>query len=110
MKELVPKASHLRIGDGLYDKGNWLRDPQIGISGLGLFKVGFSQRNSPAPMNSIWELDVGKFTVRGVFMDMDLLTQIANNYDPNTRTIINVNGRSLIEINDDEFRRVFQAQ
>lgn len=26
MKELVPKAPRLRIGDGLYDKGNWLRD------------------------------------------------------------------------------------
>lgn len=42
MKELVPKASCLRIGDELYNKGNWLRDPQIGISSLGLFKVGFS--------------------------------------------------------------------
>lgn len=26
-KELVPKNPHLRIGDSLYDKGNWLRDP-----------------------------------------------------------------------------------
>lgn len=26
-KELVPKKPRLRIGDGLYDKGNWLRDP-----------------------------------------------------------------------------------
>lgn len=37
IKELVPKAPHLRIGDSLYDKGRWLRDSQIGISGLGLF-------------------------------------------------------------------------
>lgn len=53
IKELVPKAPRLRIGDGFYDKGNWLRDPQIGISGLGLFKVGFGQRHSLGPMNSI---------------------------------------------------------
>lgn len=26
VKELVPKAPRLRI-EGLYDKGNWLRDP-----------------------------------------------------------------------------------
>lgn len=55
IKELVPKHPRLKIGDGLYDKGNWLRDPEIGMSGLGLFKVGFGQRNSPAPMNGIWE-------------------------------------------------------
>lgn len=59
-------------------------------------------------MNSIWELDVGKLIVPRVFMDMDLLTQTANNYDPNTQTIKNVNGGSLIEINDDEFRNVFR--
>lgn len=26
MKELVSKAPRLRIGDGLYDKGKWLRE------------------------------------------------------------------------------------
>lgn len=26
-KELVPKSSLLQIGDGLFDKGHWLRDP-----------------------------------------------------------------------------------
>lgn len=34
-KELVPRAPRLKIGEGLYDKGNWLRDPQVGLSGLG---------------------------------------------------------------------------
>lgn len=52
-KELVPKNPCLKIGDGLYDKGNWLRDPEIGLLGLGLFKVSFGQRNSPNPLNSI---------------------------------------------------------
>lgn len=27
IKDLVPRAPHLKIGEGLYDKGNWLRDP-----------------------------------------------------------------------------------
>lgn len=108
MKELVPKAPQLRIGDDLYDKGNWLRDSHIGLSGPGLFKVGFGQINSFAPMNSIWELDVGKLIVPGVFMDVDLLTQIANNYDPVAKCVRNVNGGSLIEINDDELRKVFK--
>lgn len=52
-KELVPKKPHLKIGDGLYDKGNWLRDLEIGMLGLSLFKVGFGQRHAPAPLNSI---------------------------------------------------------
>lgn len=66
IKELVPKAPHLRIGDGLYDKGRWLRDSHIEILGLGLFNVGFSQRHASAPMNSIWELDVGNLVAPGV--------------------------------------------
>lgn len=40
-------------------------------------------------------------------MDINLLTQIAKNYDPITKTVRNVNGRPLIEINDDKFRKVF---
>lgn len=47
------------------------------MAGLGLFRVGFGQRKSPALINSIWELDVGKLVVPRVFMDVDLLTQIA---------------------------------
>lgn len=106
--ELVRKNPHLRIRDGLYDKGNWLRDPQIGMSGLGLFKVGFGQRHSLAPLNSIWELDVGKLIVPSVFMDKDLLTLIAQNYDPIARCIRNVKGSALIEIKDDEFKSVYK--
>lgn len=49
VKELVPRAPCLKIGEGLYDKGNWLRDPQVRLSRLGLFKVGFGMRNSLAP-------------------------------------------------------------
>lgn len=106
-KELVPRAPRLKIGEGLYDKGNWLRDPQVGLSGLGLFKVGFGMRNSPAPQNSIWELDVGKLVVLVVFMDTDLLTQMALNYDPVTRCIRDINGKTLVEINAEEFRTTF---
>lgn len=40
-------------------------------------------------------------------MDVDLLTQIAKNYDPITKTVRNINGGVLIEIKDDEFRRDF---
>lgn len=41
-------------------------------------------------------------------MDIDLLTQIAKSYDPITRTLRNVSRGPLIEITDDELRRVFQ--
>lgn len=53
IKELVPKYPRPWIGDGLYDKRCSLRDPQIGMTGLGLFRVGFGQRNIPAPINNI---------------------------------------------------------
>lgn len=59
-------------------------------------------------MKSIWKLDAGKLIVPRVLMDVDLLTQIAHNYDFVARCIRNVNGRALIEINDDEFRKVFK--
>lgn len=61
-------------------------------------------RHSPSPMNSIWELDVGKLVVPGVFMDVDLLTHIAHNYDPLTKSVRDVNRKTLIEVNDDEFK------
>lgn len=84
-----------------------MRDAQVGLSGLGLFKVGFRMRNSPTPQNCIWELDVRKLVVPGVFMDIDLLTQIALNYDLVTRSIRDVNGKTLVEINAEEFRIAF---
>lgn len=108
IKELVPQSPRLRVSDGLYEKGNWLRDAQIGMIGLGLFWIAFGQRHSLAPNNSLWELDVGKLIVLEVFMDVDLLTQIAANYDPMAKVIRNVNGGVLIEINYDEFRKVFR--
>lgn len=58
-------------------------------------------------MNSIWELDVGKLMVPGVFMDVDLLTQIAHNYDPLTKSVRDINRKTLIEVNDDEFKNIF---
>lgn len=102
IKELVPKSPCLWIGDGLYDKGCWLTDPQLGMTGLGLFRVGFGQQNTPSPINNIWELDVGKLVAPRVFMDIDLLTQIAKSYDPIARNVRNVNGGPLIETTDDE--------
>lgn len=58
-------------------------------------------------MNSIWELDVGKLVVPGVFMDVDLLTQVAHNNDPTTKSIRDINGKTLIKINNEEFRNAF---
>lgn len=107
-KELVPKNPRLKIGDGLYDKVNWLRDPETGLLGLGLFKISFGQRNSPAPLNGIWEQDVGKLVVPGLFMDVDLLALIAQNYDPMERCIRNIKRSVLIEMNEDEFKKVFK--
>lgn len=41
-KDLVPKNPRLLIGDGFYDKGNFIRDVENTMGGLELFRKWFS--------------------------------------------------------------------
>ena len=45
VKNLVSLNPRLKIVDGLYDKGNWVRDATTAQTGLVLFKKWFSERN-----------------------------------------------------------------
>lgn len=101
VKQLMPKEPRVKIEDGLYDMGNYIRDAKIGtlnasgifdLTGMTLFMLGFSQRNAPVPTSNIWQFDLGKLVVPSVFLDADVMIQIAKNYDPITREIRDARG------------------
>lgn len=62
MKELVLRNPRDSINEGLYDRGLWMRDARVGKghNGLILFRAAYSQRNPCAPLNNIWQFDIGK--------------------------------------------------
>ena len=106
-RELIPKDSRELVAEGFYDKANWVRDAQISVGGLDLFKRWFSERNNDSPMNNVWEFDIGKLTVPTVFFDSDLLKDLANRYDPITRWVRSNSGASLFEVNPALIKEVF---
>ena len=92
----------LKIADGLYDKGNWIRDSISSKTRLQLFRKWFSERKLLTLHGNIWNFDLGKLVVPRVFMVLDLLTTIAKKYDPIARIIRRVNGEPLVRINAKE--------
>ena len=58
-RELIPKYPREIIAEGFYDKANWVRDAQVSVGGLELFKKWFSERNLDNPMSNVWEFDIG---------------------------------------------------
>ena len=57
IKRLTSVDPRLRIVDGLYDKGNWVRDVTTTQTGLVLFKKWFSERNLFASHANLWNFD-----------------------------------------------------
>ena len=89
-KSFIPTMPCLKVGDGLYNNGNLLRDANISSSGLVLFRRWFSQRNRGTPLSNVWDFDVGQLIVPGVFMDKDLLIALAKRYDPILQVVRNL--------------------
>ena len=58
VKRLTSLNPRLRVADGLYDKGNWVRDAQTSQTGLSLFKKWFAKRKLYAPHANIWNFDL----------------------------------------------------
>lgn len=52
-REFIPKNPRLIVVEDFYDKENNLRDAQISIEGLELFKKLFSQRNLDTPLSNV---------------------------------------------------------
>ena len=81
VKRLTSLDPRLRIANGLCDKGNWVRDAITSQSTLMLFMKWFLERNIFSPHSNVWSSDLGKLVVPSVFMDYDLVENIAINYD-----------------------------
>ena len=59
-------------------------------------------------MSNVWEFDIGKLVVPGVFFDSDLLTNMAKKYDPITRIVKNHVGDNLFRVSPTLIREVFK--
>ena len=57
----------MMLGEGLYHRGNLLKDVDTSVGGMDLFKRWFSKRNQGNPMSNIWDFDVGKLVVPSIF-------------------------------------------
>ena len=110
VRKLISLNPKLRIADGLYDKGNWVKDAVTAQTGLVLFKKWFSERKLFAPHANVWNFDLGKLVVPSVFMDYDLLEAISKNYDQAIRVVRRKDGMPLVSINPEEIREVFHLE
>ena len=52
----------------------------------------FLERKLFTPHGNIWNFDLGNLVLLGVFMDSDLLTVLARNYDPVAWMVRRING------------------
>ena len=84
-----------------------MRDAQISMGGLELFKKLFAKRNLDTPLSNVWEFDIGKLVVPGVFFDSDLLVDLAKKYDHITRFMKNYAGDNLFRVSPKLIHEVF---
>ena len=106
-RELIPKHPRVVVAEGFYDKSNWVRDAQVSMGGLELFKKWFSERKLDTPMSNVWEFDIEKLTVPTIFFDSDLLVDLAKKYDPITGWVKNHAGVNLLRVCPELFSEVF---
>ena len=110
VKKLTSLNPRLKIVDGQYDKGNWVRDTKTSQTGLVLFKKWFLERNLFSPHANIWNFGLGKLVVPSVFMDYELLEAIEKNYDQAIRVIRRTDGVPLVIVSSKEIREVFHLE
>lgn len=106
-RALIPKNPRIAVAEGFYDKANWIRDAQVSMGSMGLFKKWFSERKLDNPLSNVWEFDIGKLIVPTVFFDSDLLVDLAKKYDPITGWIKNHAGVNLFKVCLELIRDVF---
>ena len=103
----IPKNPRLVVAEGFYNKANNLRDAQISIGGLELFKKWFSERKLGTPLSNVWEFDIGKLVVLGVFFDNDFLVDLAKKYDHITRFVKNYARENIFRVYPELISEVF---
>lgn len=94
--------------EGLEDRFEDLGDIWIELRGYELFIYGSNRRVSPQPFNNLWRLNLGRLVVANVFMNVELMKALANNYDPKTRTIYNYMCEPILAITKEVIDTVFE--
>lgn len=106
-RELIPNNPRVVVAEGFYDRANWVRDVKVSMGGLELFKKWFTKRNLDTPLRNVWNFDIGKLVVLGVFFDSDLLTDLAKKYDHIIGFVKNHAGDKLFKVSPELIREVF---
>lgn len=102
------RSKKIKIDDeGLEDRFEDLGDIWTEIRGHELFIFGYVRRNAPEPVNNLWRLNLGKLAVDNVFVNVELMKSLANNYDPKTRTIYDYMGKPILSITKEIIDVVF---
>ena len=66
-----------------------MRDVETCIGVLELFQKWLVERKLDTPLNNVWEFDIGRLIIIGVFFDDDLLVMMAKKYDSISRIVKN---------------------
>ena len=95
-RTIISKAPHLKVKMGFYDRRNMLNDAETYVGGMKLFRKWFLKRNQGTPHSNVCEFNVGKLVVPRVFVDVDLLMDMAKRYDLVMRVVNNYAGRDFL--------------
>lgn len=93
--------------EGLEDRFEHLGDIWTKIRGHELFVFGYVRRNALEPVNNLWGLNLGKLAVANVFVNVELMKSLANNYDPRTKTIYDYTRESILSVTREIIDTVF---
>lgn len=72
-----------------------------------MFRKWFSERNLDTPLRNVWQFDIGKLVIPGVFFNDDLLNLGAKIYDPISRLVKNHPMENLFKVTPELIREAF---
>lgn len=108
---LLPGSSqNKKVSDEVFiDDLGFCRDVRTSdISGMCLFRYFYKNADSLVPVSNPWTSGLEKLIVSDVFLDVDLLVELANNYDPLSKTIRKVDGLALVTLDRNSFMKAFR--
>lgn len=94
--------------DKFIDKNGRCKDPIITKQGYALFKHTYRKAYIERLVFNIWNLGLGKLVMPNVFVNVEIIKQLAATYNPDTRFLFTLGGQSLLPLNRDQICKVFQ--
>lgn len=95
------------VKEGLIDKACFIKDIEVPYIGWQMFQHWFGNRNLGSPFSNLWDLNMGRLIVPNVYMDVDLLKDIASKYDLVSRAVRAYDGVVMVKITSEEIEKVF---